>query len=363
MKKVVMEHSSKGEDLTSDRGRAAASGQIQAECDSAKESLRRHLGLNQILGNSSAVQRLREKIDRISSCDVNVLISGESGTGKELAARAIHYLSPRAGKPFVPVNCGAIPETLFENELFGHARGAFTDARISQKGLVEEANGGTLFLDEIGAVSLYGQVKLLRLLQDKEFKPLGDHRTREANIRIIAATNCDLLSRVRDQSFRCDLYYRLDIVSIDLPPLRERKEDIPLLVEHFVRKYSGIYEKTIAAVSDDIIDGLLRYSWPGNIRELENVVQQLVVLSRTSELTWFDGKPIMEVEARQTDQMEGFNLAKKRVINSFERSYLVRLLSKYRGDMVRAAKEAGKSRTALWNLAKKHNLSPKEFRH
>ncbi len=332
------------------------------ECESAKKALKREFGLNQILGRSRVVQEIYKKIERISTCDVNVLITGESGTGKELAARAIHYLSSRAGKPFIPVNCGAIPENLFENELFGHVKGAFTDACLQQAGLVKEAEGGTLFLDEIGVVSPYIQVKLLRLLHDNEYRALGDSKYHKADIRIIAATNTDLQSLVKEGTFREDLYYRLNIVSLTIPPLRERKEDIPILIEHFSNRCSIKYNKPIKELSEDAMRVFISYSWPGNIRELENKIQQLVVMTPNPVIHEKDIQlPVNEPTSEERD-IEYFKVAKKRAINTFEKTYLTHLLTEQSGEMVSAAKKSGKSRTALWNLLKKHSLSPHQFR-
>lgn len=351
----------KGADSANSNERISAE-DLQKECDSAKRSLKRESGLNHILGKCRAVLELKDKIDRISSCDVNVLISGESGTGKELVARAIHYLSARSGKPFVPVNCGAIPETLFENELFGHIKGAFTDARFPQVGLVREADGGTLFLDEIGAVSPHIQVKFLRLLQDKEYKVLGDSRPRRADLRIIAATNRDLHALVKKGVFREDLFYRLNVVAINTPPLRERKEDIPALIRHFISQYSAQYGKPARDVSEDAMKKLVSYQWPGNVRELENKIQQCVVMSESSVISADCLQlPVHDLPFEEPE-LEHFSVAKKKVVADFERAYLTRLLRKYRGDMVRAAKGSGKSRTALWNLLAKHDLSPRRFR-
>jgi DNA-binding NtrC family response regulator len=344
-----------------DQGTSAEPG-LEGEREFAKRSLRLELGLNRILGRSKVVRDLHEKISKISACDVNVLISGESGTGKELAARAIHYLSSRAGRPFVPVNCGAIPESLFENELFGHVRGAFTDARLLQAGLVEEAEGGTLFLDEIGATGPHIQVKLLRLLQDKSYRRLGDSKPRRADIRILAATNMDPRALVEDGKLRRDLFYRLNIVSLYMPPLSKRKSDIPVLVEHFIRKYAREYNRPTTAVSEDAMGVLASHSWPGNIRELENKMQQLIVMSTGPTICAKDidlpGGPI----GARRPVIESFKVAKKKVVDTFERSYLTRLLIECRGDVVAAAARAGKSRTGLWNLLRKHSLSPKEFR-
>ncbi|MCU0290278.1 MAG: sigma-54 dependent transcriptional regulator [Acidobacteria bacterium] len=230
-----------------------------------KKSFKKKPAPNLILGKSKIIKELRRKIECLSSSDANVLIMGESGTGKEPTARSIHNLSSRSANPFVPVNCGAIPENLFENELFGHVKGAFTDAHCQQSGLIAEACGGTLFLDEIGVITPYIQVKLLRLLQDKEYKPLGDNVSRKANIRIIAATNEDLKELVKKGAFREDLYYRLDIISFNIPPLRERVDDIPILAHYFLEKFSQLYQKPIKKISPDAMDRLVSYHWPGKL--------------------------------------------------------------------------------------------------
>jgi DNA-binding NtrC family response regulator len=335
--------------------------EFHEERASVKVFLKRKSGLNSILGRSKAVHALREKIDKISSCKVNVLIFGESGTGKEIAARAIHYLSHNVGKPFIPVNCGAIPESLFENELFGHMKGAFTDAGLQQIGLVKEAEGGTLFLDEIGVIAPYIQVKLLRLLQDKEYRPIGDSMHHKADIRIIAATNTDLRSLVDKGTFRKDLFYRLNIVSLQMPPLKERMEDIPILIEHFINRYSIEYNKPIEGLSKDAMKAFMSYSWPGNIRELENNIQQIIVMSTTPVIGVEDIQfPISEPGCKGSE-FEDFNTAKKRVVYSFAKNYLTQLLTEQRGDMVSAARRAGKSRTGFWNLLKKYNISPGKF--
>ncbi len=332
-----------------------------AEVSAAKESLKRRFFMNRILGESTAVQEIRRQIECISMCDASVLITGESGSGKEPAARGIHYLSARAGKPFVPVNCGAIPETLFENELFGHVKGAFTDAGYNHSGLVKEAEGGTLFLDEVGVISPYIQVKLLRLLQDREYKPLGDSRYRSAEVRVAAATNENLTELVGKGTFREDLYYRLNIVSIHIPPLRERKEDIPILAFHFIEKYARQFGKPVKTISSDAMKALLAYEWPGNIRELENKIQQAIVLVSGNELQARDF-PFSEKGAKPyTDSFESFKQARKQMVFAFEKNYLINLLTKYNGNVVTAAASAGKSRTALWNLLSRHHLHPRQF--
>jgi transcriptional regulator with PAS, ATPase and Fis domain len=338
------------------RGRQSIS---QAERDSAKAALKEKYGLSQILGKSRAVCDIHDKIKRVSSFNVNVLISGESGTGKELVARAIHYLGPRAGKPFIPVNCGAIPENLFENELFGHVKGAFTGAGCEQTGLVKEAEGGTLFLDEIGTISQYIQVKLLRLLENSEYKPLGKSRCLKADLRIIAATNMPLTNLVNNGSFRDDLYYRLNVVYFHIPPLRERLEDIPILTDHFVNKYSKKYNRPDIKISTEALGALVSHPWKGNIRELENMLQSLIIMSESNLI------PINRIQAQTiepTRNRQTLKTAKTKAINAFEKNYLIRILTDHRGNVARAAIESGKGRTALWNLIKKHNLQPKQFR-
>ncbi len=351
---------------------------LQIECDMAKAALKGDFSYGQILGNSKAIKNLKSNLSKISSCDVNVLITGESGTGKELVARAIHYLSGRNRKPFIPVNCSAIPENLFENELFGHSKGAYTGASFQQYGLVKEAEGGTLFLDEIGTVNTFVQTKLLRLIQESEYRPLGYSKNIKADIRLLAATNIDLRYLVERKVFREDLFYRLNVVPLHIPPLRERKEDIPILIKHFVKRYSREYNKPINVIPVEVMNVLASYSWPGNIRELENKIQQLVVMSTSSVISAENIQlTLKEPLSKETiieyinaakesiinqSEIETFNVAKKKVNDLFEKSYLTQLLSVYKGDMVRASKIAGKSRTAFWNLLKKQNLSPKQFR-
>ncbi|MEK6656084.1 MAG: sigma-54 dependent transcriptional regulator [Nitrospirota bacterium] len=334
--------------------------ELKKECEAVKEALKKEFAIGQIIGKSEAVRELHKKIEQISPCNINVLISGESGTGKELVARAIHYLSLRAGKPFIPVNCCAIPEHLFENELFGHVKGAFTGACDNHNGLVKEAEGGTLFLDEIGTISPNVQAKLLRLLQDKEYKPLGCPKPKNADIRIIAATNKDLYTLVREGTFREDLYYRLNILAIYLPPLRERRDDIPQLISHFINKYSREYNKPEIELSQALINEFAAYKWPGNIRELENKIQQMIVLPSNPVL--FSKKALSQSDKPMKEpEKECLKAAKKRIVRSFEKSYLHQILKEHGGNVAMAAKKAGKSRTSLWNLLKKHNLSPKEF--
>ncbi len=239
----------------------------------------------QVIGTSLAMRRVLEIVSQVASSSATVLIQGESGTGKEVIANALHYYSSRADKPFVKVSCAALPETLLEAELFGHERGAFTGAIARREGRFEVANGGTLFLDEIGEMSMATQVKLLRVLQEGEFERLGSSKTIKVDVRLVAATNVDLLEAIKQKKFREDLYYRLNVITLTLPPLRDRKEDIPLLAEHFLNIYREKNHKPIKGISKEAMDILLAYSWPGNVRELENTIERAVVLARTDLIT------------------------------------------------------------------------------
>ncbi len=238
-----------------------------------------------ILGTSARIQRIRDLIDRVADTDSTVLILGESGTGKELVARALHYRSSRADKPFVPINCAAIPEDLLESELFGHEKGAFTGAIATKTGRFEIANGGTVFLDEIGDMSPGLQIKILRVLQEKEFERIGGRKTIKVDVRVVAATNQDLEQAVKEKRFREDLFYRLNVIPIQIPPLRERKEDIPLLALHFVKAIAGRNKKEITGIDPRAMKLLESYNWPGNVRELENLIERLVVLKDRGQIT------------------------------------------------------------------------------
>jgi len=295
----------------------------------------------------------------VASCDATVLVTGETGTGKELCARAIHYLSPRARKPFTPVNCGAIPPELVENELFGHEPEAFTGASTRRNGLIRESDGGTLFLDEIDCLPLLAQVKLLRFLQDREFRPLGSARPRYADIRVIAASNGDLGEAISSGKLRRDFYYRLNTIQLALPPLRERLEDIPLLAEHFLRKYSDRFNKRIAGYSDGAMLQLTRYSWPGNVRELEHVIERAVVM--TPDQTVEQGSISLPAEAG-LEPIESFREKKARMVAEFERAYIEDLLKTADGNITRAAEAARKDRRALRLLIRKHKIDVKTFK-
>ncbi|HYJ79372.1 MAG TPA: sigma-54 dependent transcriptional regulator [Longimicrobiaceae bacterium] len=312
------------------------------------------------VGESRAFRRVLAAIPGIAPCDATILITGETGTGKEMAARTIHYGSPRRSRPFVPVNCGALPDHLFENEMFGHARGAFTDASSAQKGLVSEAESGSLFLDEIDTLSAQAQVKLLRLLQGGEYRPLGSSRAQVADVRIITATNADLRQKVEAGEFREDLYYRLNILRLALPPLRERVEDIPLLAEHFLARYGILYRRERMCLSDGALRKLLAHHWPGNVRELESTLQRAVIVTEGPVLDP-DDIDLPSITSAFPVPERGpagglFQDAKARAIEQFERAYLVELLATHEGNVTRAARRAGKERRAFQRLMRKHGL-------
>lgn len=314
-----------------------------------------------IIGNTPAIEKLLRRLPMTAQTDASVVIFGESGTGKELVAERIHELSKRNQGAFVTVNCGALSDNLLESELFGYKRGAFTDAHRDTPGLVEEAEGGTLFLDEIGEVSLTVQVKLLRFLQLKEFKALGSPKVRKADVRIVAATNRDLRRMVEEGTFREDLYYRLNVVPLTVPPLRERQSDVPLLATHFLNKYRHEFSKDIRGFSTEVMTALCTHSWPGNVRELENKVQQLVVLATGPWIDQVD--PTQDSADEHRDAPErNFQTEKKRVIETFERDYVRRVLQRTDGNLSAAARVAGIDRKNLWTMAKKYGLRTEKKR-
>jgi two-component system, NtrC family, response regulator GlrR len=323
------------------------------------DKLKQNLGLKQILGNSPMFVAQIKKLPVVAKCDVGVLITGETGTGKELIARAIHYLSPRASGPFIPVNCGAIPIELMENELFGHERGAYTGANSSHDGLIQEANGGTLFLDEVNSLHPLAQVKLLRFLQEKEYRPLGSRKTVKAEVRIVAAANTDLEADVKSGKLRQDLYYRLNVVPIKLPALRERLEDIALLANHFLAKYRAEFNKDVRAISDVAMHRLMSRTWPGNVRELEHVIQRATVMC--------EGEIICEEHITLSQEekaivKKSFQQHKAELIAEFEKNYISDLLLRHHGNITRAAQAAKKNRRAFWQLIHKHGINVNSFR-
>ena len=317
-----------------------------------------------LVGESPAFRHVLSLVDRVAQCDATVLVQGETGTGKELVARAIHYLSRRKAAPFVPVNCGAIPETLVESELFGHARGAFTDAKETREGVIAQARGGTLLLDEVDALSPRSQVALLRFLQDQEYRPVGGHLVRQADVRVVATTNTDLSALAARGQYRQDLLFRLDLLVVRLPPLRDRADDARRLAELFVSRFSQQYGTLPKTLHPDTLEFLSRYSWPGNVRELENVIHREYLLG--------DG-PVIRVTSAQSSAGSSdrgpadwltaleFRTAKARTIAEFERAYLIELLSRTNGNLSRAARMSGKERSRLGKLVRKYGLTRKQF--
>jgi DNA-binding NtrC family response regulator len=323
-----------------------------------------------MLGQSKAIQAVRAQLQRYAGCDVQVLIEGETGTGKELAAREIHYASARRDHPFVPVNCGAIPDSLIENELFGHGRGAFTDAREAQPGLVDHARGGTLFLDEVDALSDKGQVTLLRFLQDNEYRPVGGGAARVSDARIIAATNARLERQVAAGRFRRDLHYRLHALYLRLPPLRERSDDVVLLARHFVDAVALRLQGPPRQWSEDALQALRAHAWPGNVRELENVVLRAYMATEGNVIGFAElvtAEPAFAGTAtlprRRANEPElGFSAAKLHAIRQFERDYLTQLMQQACGNISAAARLSGTERRQLGKLLLKHGIETKQFR-
>jgi two-component system, NtrC family, response regulator GlrR len=323
------------------------------------QTLTKKLGLQQLIGNSPAFLAETSKIPLIAKSDTSVLILGETGTGKEVVGRAIHYLSPRAGEPFVPVNCGAIPVELIENELFGHERGAFTGAGSSRVGLIQEAEHGTLFLDEVNSLPLLAQVKLLRFLQSREYRPLGSTKSFHGDVRIVAATNASLEAEVEAGTLRRDLYYRLNVVPISLPPLRARSTDIILLARHFLAQYAAKLNSPAVDFSPEAERKLLLYRWPGNVRELEHVIERLAVLC-TKKIIDAD-EITLPGENNHLSQLS-FQEMKLKVISQFETDYIQSLLTAYRGNISQAAQAAHKERRTFWELVRKHKIDVQKFR-
>ncbi|MCP9464596.1 MAG: sigma-54 dependent transcriptional regulator [Nitrospira sp.] len=320
---------------------------LRREVDRLRKEVRKEYSFHQILGKSKAIQAVFDLIRRVADSPTNVLITGESGTGKELVAKAIHYNSSRKEAPFVPVNCAAIPEQLLESELFGHMRGAFTDAKTDKRGLFEEAQKGTLFLDEISELPLMLQAKLLRAIQEKEIRRVGATKPIAVDVRIIAATNLNLADEVKNKRFREDLYYRLNVIELKLPPLRERREDIPLLVNAFLKKCAEASGRPVKGVSEAALAMLIDYSWPGNVRELENVIERAVTLSRGEKISPDDLPPA--VQGARGDRRVLDEAAEKSLpLHEVEKEYIKKILEKTGGNKYQAAHVLGIDRKTLY---------------
>jgi len=312
-------------------------------------------GFENIIGKSKKMQDVMEQVTRAAETDSNVCIYGESGTGKELIAKSLHLLSSRKNKPFVAVNCAAIPEGLQEGELFGYEKGAFTGAHRNKRGFFSQAHGGTIFLDEVSEMPESMQVKLLRVLQEKQFYPLGGEKSTDVDARILTATNKNLEDEVKSGKFREDLFYRIYVIPIHLPPLRERKEDIPLLVDHFLNKFSKKMKKGIKEMSTPALQKLLAHSWPGNVRELENTIEYAVAMA-AQEVVGQD--LILQTKASEEERLRPLKEAK----NQFEKSYISNILSLSGGNVSKAAQLAGKYRADFYALMKKHDLNLSAFK-
>lgn len=329
-------------------------------------TLREKQALAKLVGTAPAFTEAIKDLPAIAKSDANVLITGDTGTGKELVARAAHYLSDRAAYPFVALNCGSFPEGLMEVELFGHERGAFTDAQMRRKGLLAQAEGGTLFLDEVDTLPIKAQVDLLRFLQDRCYRVVGSSEERRANMRILSASNAPLLQNATSGNFRLDLYYRLCVFTVHLPPLRERTEDIPLLAKHFLTKHTP-QNRQVPTLSAEALADLLLREWPGNVRELENAIVRGIHLSQEDTIETRDlslsprGTGAPASSSPGGTKLQDFRAMKREAIESFEKSYLTRLMAEHQGNISLAARRSGKERRDLGRLLKKYHLNAKAF--
>lgn len=316
-----------------------------------------------LIGESPAFREVVQSIHKISHCDAAVLIQGETGTGKEVVARYLHYLSKRCNGPFLPVNCGAIPDALVESELFGHVRGAFTDAKGPRQGLVEQAEAGTLFLDELEAISLRTQVVLLRFLQDRQYRLVGGSALKTADVRVIGASNADLSDLAARGDFRQDLFFRLNVLVLRLPPLRARGDDVVLMAEYFMDRYSRDYSLPPKKFTPDEVMALCAYGWPGNVRELENVILRRLLLNERLKVV--PKAPLPSVSGYDntcaTLTHKPFHVAKAIAVAEFEKAYLTELLARTKGNVSLAARECGKERSRLTKLMKRHGLQREHF--
>jgi len=327
--------------------------QLQVENLLLKRELGKTYDFSSIIGVSAPLKSVIDEVMKIADAKINILLLGETGTGKELFARVIHHNSGRRDKPFVPINCSVIPENLLESELFGHQKGAFTGAVISKKGLFEEADGGTIFLDEIGEISPHLQIKLLRVLEDQMIRPIGSTKSSKVDVRFISATNKDLASRVKDGDFREDLFYRINTITLNIPPLRERKEDIPLLIEEFLQRYSRELQKPVTGVSDDALFRMIEYAWPGNIRELLNVMERAILIAETDRIELRD----LPDSVKSTGSFQHVSLENKLNIEDYTKSFILKYQPEYTEQELAAM--LGITRKSLWEKRKKWGIDKK----
>ena len=332
-----------------------------------RNSLKQKKGFPPIIGSSPSIMSITKMIAQVAKSTATVLISGESGTGKELVAKAIHYHSNRKNKPFITVNCTAMPEQIMESELFGHVKGSFTGAWKDKRGIVQEADQGTLFLDEIGELNMAMQAKLLRLLQEGEYKPVGGLTIKQVDIRFVVATNQDLKKLIEAKQFREDLYYRLNVINLHLPPLRDRKEDISILAHHFLKKFNFLNDKKISDIAPEAISALMSKSWPGNIRELENCIERGVILCRSDTIKIPDILP--QEPVAHTSPLFDYNIytlpfkeAKEIIIKSFHNKYINWILQQNNGNISKAAEQAELQRQYLHRLIKEENINTEIFK-
>ncbi len=335
-------------------GAEAGKGNEPSEEEAISE-MRARYRLDAVIGESVSLHEAIRKVPRLGASEANVLITGETGTGKELFARAIHYASARHARPFVPINCGALPDTLFENELFGHEKGAYTDASAPGIGLLGIAEHGSLFLDEVDSLSPASQAKLLRVMQDREYRPLGSQRPLRADVRVIAATNSSLADRMAAREFRADLFYRLNVLTLRLPTMAERRDDIPILARHFLARFAKESGRQAPRLSAEAIRRLMDYHWPGNVRELESVIQRALVLSDGPMLDTYS-IDLPDSFSPPVSASPGSSLPIEDAVHEFERQYLASVLSRHNGNVTRAATAAGKDRRTFQRLLRRHGF-------
>jgi two-component system, NtrC family, response regulator GlrR len=337
--------------------RALENRRLTSEIERLKGLLEERYDFQNIVARSGKMERVLETVSQVAKTDSTVFIHGESGTGKELIAKAIHLASPRKDKSFVAVNCAALPESLLESELFGHEKGSFTGAIRSTKGLFTQAHTGTIFLDEIGDMPLSLQAKLLRVLQERQFHPVGSEKAIEVDVRVIVATNKDLKEKVKEGLFREDLFYRIHVIPVNLPPLRDRKEDIPLLIEHFIKKYNRQMKKEVKGLTPMGLQKLMLYEWPGNVRELENTIEYAIAMAQQEILS---EELILHTNTSAALQEPPKPLKEAR--DAYEKSYLIHLLETCEGNVSQASKLAGKYRADFYDLMKKHDIDIATFK-
>ncbi len=352
------------EDLSLQVKNAVERRRLSREIENLRHEVEERYQFGNILGRNPQMQEIFQLIRTVADTDATVLIQGESGTGKELIARAIHYNSRRKDRPFVVVSCAALPETLLESELFGHEKGSFTGAMRQRIGRFEMADGGTVFLDEIGEIAMPVQMKLLRVLQEREIERVGGNQAVKVDVRVLAATHKDLHRAMSERLFREDLFYRLNVVPIKLPPLRERLDDVPLLAAHFLKKYSEKNRKQVISISPQAFSALTRYSYPGNVRELENIIERAVIMEKSDILSRIDLKRSRTFESSlfSGNDIQPFRKAKTEVVEQFEKEYFSQLLRMYGGNMSKAAHHAGINIKNFHEKMARYGLKKEEFK-